>query len=200
VAADAHRLRYRIAGHAHGTEGIQRAVVAGFDTIEHCSWLAAEPEKGRHFVPAIVEEIVRQAIYVCRTMSGPERLPLEQANADHPLWTDYDAFRRMVQAGVKVIAGTDAGVDETPFSGYAHTLETMAGLGRMTPEAVLASATCVAARALGLGDEIGTLEVGKRADAIAVTGNPLEDLRVLRQIDVVMRDGRIVARGGQLVD
>jgi imidazolonepropionase-like amidohydrolase len=132
-------------------------------------------------------------------MAGSERLPLEEATPEHPFWSDYDAFRKMVQAGVKVIAGTDAGVDKTPFSGYAHTLETMAGLGEMTPEAILASATRVAAQALGLEEEIGTLEVGKRADAIAVTGNPLEDIRVLRQVDVVMRDGQIVARGGQII-
>jgi len=198
VADDAHRLRYRIAGHAHGTEGIQRAVAAGFDTIEHCSWLDAE-EKDRDYIPALVEEMVRRGIYVCRTMAGPERLPLEEATPEHPFWSDYDAFRKMVQAGVKVIAGTDAGVDKTPVSGYAYTLETMAGLGEMRPEAILASATRVAAQALGLEDEIGTLEVGKRADAVAVTGNPLEDIRVLRQIDVVLRDGRIVARGGQII-
>jgi imidazolonepropionase-like amidohydrolase len=199
VADEAHRLRYRIAGHAHGTEGIQRAVVVGFDTIEHCSWLAAEEEQERDYVPALVEEIARREIYVCRTMAGSERLPLEEANPEHPFWSDYDVFRRMVQAGVKVIAGTDAGVDKTPFSGYAYTLETMAGLGKMRPEAILASATRVAAQALGQADEIGTLEVGKRADAIAVTGNPLEDIRVLRQVNVVIRDGQIVARGGQII-
>jgi imidazolonepropionase-like amidohydrolase len=199
VADDAHRLRYRIAGHAHGTQGIQRAVVAGFDTIEHCSWLAAEEEQERDYVPALAEEIVRRGIYVCRTMAGSERLPLEEATPEHPFWPDYDVFRKMVQAGVKVIAGTDAGVDKTPFSSYAYTLETMAGLGKMTPEAILASATQVAAQALGLDGEIGTLEAGKRADAIAVTGNPLEDIRVLRQVDVVIRDGQIVARGGQII-
>jgi imidazolonepropionase-like amidohydrolase len=199
VADDAHRLRYRIAGHAHGTEGIQRAVAAGFDTIEHCSWLAAEEDTDRDYQPALVEEMVRRGTYVCRTMAGPERLPLEEATPEHAFWPDYDVFRKMVQAGVKVIAGTDAGVDRTPFSGYATTLETMAGLGEMVPEAILASATRVAAQALGLEDEIGTLEVGKRADAIAVTGNPLEDIRVLRQVDVVVRDGRIVARDGQPV-
>jgi imidazolonepropionase-like amidohydrolase len=132
-------------------------------------------------------------------MSGPERVPLEEATPEHPFWPDYDVFRKMVQAGVKVIAGTDAGVDKTPFDGYVYTLETMAGLGKMAPEAVLASATRVAAQALGLEDEIGTLEAGKRADLFAVTGNPLDDIRALRQVDVVMRDGRVVARGGQII-
>ena len=90
-------------------------------------------------------------------MSGPERLPLEQCNPDHFFWSDYDPFRKMVQVEVKLVAGTDAGVDKTLFSGYAHILETMAGLGQMMPAAVLASATHVAAQALNLEAQVGTL-------------------------------------------
>jgi imidazolonepropionase-like amidohydrolase len=105
----------------------------------------------------------------------------------------------MARAGVKLIAGTDSGIDHTPISGFVTSLETMAGLGEMNPAAVLASATRLAAEALGLADQVGTLEAGKRADLIAVTGNPLEDLRVLRRVEVVLRDGQIVACDGQAV-
>jgi imidazolonepropionase-like amidohydrolase len=105
----------------------------------------------------------------------------------------------MVQAGVKLIAGSDAGIDHTPISGFAYTLETMAGFGKMSSQAVLTSATRLAAEALGLADQVGTLEVGKRADLIAVAESPLEDLRVLRQVELVLREGRIVARDGQTI-
>ena len=199
MVEDAHRLGHKIAGHVHGTEGIRRAVAAGFDSIEHCSWLAASEGQDRDYVPAIVEQILDQGIFVCRSIAGFERVPLEEANRKHRFWRDHEVFRNMARAGVKIVAGTDAGIDKTLFSGFAYTLETMAGLGEMTPAAVLASATRVAAEALGLEDEIGTLEVGKRADLVALSGNPLEDLRVLRHVDVVMRDGTIVARGGQVV-
>jgi len=199
MAEDAHRLGHKIVAHAHGTEGIRRAMAAGFDSIEHCSWLAASEEQDRDYVPGIVEQILSQGIFVCRSIAGFERLPLEDATPEHAFWKDYEVFRKMVGAGVKIVAGTDAGIDQTPFSGFAYTLETMAGLGQMSPGAVLASATRVAAEALGLEDEIGTLEVGKRADLIAVSGDPLEDLRVLRSVDVVVRDGLVVAREGQVV-
>jgi imidazolonepropionase-like amidohydrolase len=198
IAADAHRLGKRVAGHVHGTEGIRRAVAVGFDTLEHCSWLAAEGED-RDYDEEVVAEIVQRGIYVCRTIAGFERVPLEDATPDHPFWPDYAVFRAMARAGVKLIAGTDSGIDHTPISGFVTSLETMAGLGEMNPAAVLASATRLAAEALGLADQVGTLEVGKRADLIAVPGNPLEDLRVLRRVEVVLRDGRIVARDGQII-
>lgn len=198
IAEDAHRLGRRVAGHVHGTEGIRRAVAAGFDTLEHCSWLAAQGT-GRDYAEEVVQEIIGQGIYVCRTIAGFERVPLEEATSSHRLWPDYEVFRNMVKAGVKLIAGSDAGIDQTPISGFAYTLETMAGFGGMSAEAVLASATRAAAEAIGLADQIGTLEVGKRADAIAVEGNPLEDLRVLRHVAVVIRDGRIVARNGRVI-
>ena len=192
VADDAHRLGYRTAGHVHGTEGIRRAVQAGFDTLEHCSWLAADESQRFDYVPALVNEIVERGIYVCRTCAGGERVPMEEASREHRLWNDYGPFRRMVQAGVKLIAGSDAGVRHTPFSDLVYTLETMAYFAEMRPADVLASATRLSAKALGLGDEIGTLTVGKRADLIAVRGNPLDDLRVLRQVEVVMRDGEVL--------
>ena len=79
-------------------------------------------------------------------------------------------------------------------------LYTDAETATLPAEAVLASATRVAAEALGLGDEVGTLEAGKRADLIAVEGNPLADLRALRRVRAVLRDGRVVARDGQVLD
>jgi imidazolonepropionase-like amidohydrolase len=132
-------------------------------------------------------------------MSGIERVPWEETGQEHRLWPDYEVFRKMVRAGVKLIAGTDAGVHDTPISDFSSTLESMAGLGRMTPQSILASATRLAAEALGLDSEIGTLAKGRHADLIAIDGDPLADLRALRQVKAVMRQGQIVARDGQIV-
>ncbi len=198
IVGDAHRLGKRVAGHVHGTEGIERAVNAGFDTLEHASWMARESD-GRDYDPGVVAEIVRKDIIVCRTIAGFERIQLEEANIDHKFWPAYEVLRNMVRDGVKLAAGTDSGIDLTPFSGYSLTLETMAGLGGMKNSEVVSAATINAAEALGLADRIGTVEKGKRADLIAVTGNPLQDLRVLRKIDYVIQDGRVAVVDGQVL-
>jgi imidazolonepropionase-like amidohydrolase len=198
ITEDAHRLGKRVAGHVHGTQGIQRAVDAGFDTLEHGSWLAANGQ-GRDYDQRVVEKILKQGIVVCCTIAGFERLPIEEATPEHSFWPDYEVLRYMVRDGVKLAAGTDSGIDLTPISGYAYTLETMAGLGGMSRPAVIDAATRVAAEAVGLADQIGTLEKGKRADLIAVTGSPLDDLRVLRHVDYVIRDGKVVAQDGRVI-
>ena len=191
MADDAHRLGKRIAGHVHGTEGIALATEAGFDSLEHCSWLAREGT-GRDYDQRVAEKIVRQGIYVCRTIAGFERWKLEEMGPEHKAWEDYRVFRNLVHAGARIAAGTDAGIDQTDFQGLCYTLETMVGLGEMTNSQALDSATRVAAGCLGLEAEIGTLEAGKRADCLAVVGNPLEDLRALRQVKAVLRDGRVL--------
>ncbi len=147
----------------------------------------------------VVEKIIKQGIIVCRTIAGFERLPIEEATPEHSFWPDYEILRLMVQDGIKLAAGTNSGIDQTPISGYAYTLETMAGLGEMSRPAVIKSATRLAAEAVGLADQIGTLQKGKRADLIAVTGNPLEDLRVLRHIDYVIRDGKVIVQDGHVL-
>jgi imidazolonepropionase-like amidohydrolase len=200
LADDAHRLGHRVVGHAHGTEGIRRAVQAGFDSIEHCSWLAAEENLGLDYDPALADEIARRGIYVCQTRAEQERLPVEKASPEHPLWEAYEMLRRMARVGIKLVAGDDAGIPGTPFTRFAHTLESMAALGEMPHADVLASATSVAAESLGIADEVGTLRPGKKADLIAVAGSPLLDLRVLRRPLFVLQDGRVVAREGQVLD
>jgi imidazolonepropionase-like amidohydrolase len=198
IVEDAHRLGHRVSGHVHGTEGIRRAVAAGFDTLEHASWLARNGSN-RDYDPQVVEQILRKEIIVCRTIAGFERIPIEEATPEHKFWPDYEMLRNMVRDGVVLVAGSDSGIDQTPFSGYSLTLETMAGLGGMNNAEVIRSATGLAAQAIGLGDRIGTIERRKKADFIAVSGNPFEDLRVFRKIDYVIQDGQIVARDGLVI-
>ena len=201
IVHDAHRLGLRVTAHAHGTEGIERCVGAGCDGIEHCTWLARD-RPGTDYRPELVEQIRAQGIFVCRTIAGFERWPLEElqaAGARHPAWDAFATFRALVAAGVPVIAGTDAGIVDTNFVDLARTLETMVGLGGMTPAAVLQAATATAAQALALDDRVGTLEVGKRADCIVLDADPLADIRALRQVRAVIRDGVQVARDGYVV-
>ncbi len=195
ITEDAHRLGKRVDGHVLGTQGIRRAFEAGFDTLEHGSWLELNGN-GRDYVPEVVEQIVKKGIFVCRSIAGFERIPLEEASPEHKFWPDYAVMRNMVRDGVLLVAGTDSGIDHTPIDGFVTTLETMAGLGGMSNAAVLASATRLAAEALGLAGVVGTLTPGKHADLVAFKGNPLDDLRALRHIDRVMRDGKLVASDG----
>jgi imidazolonepropionase-like amidohydrolase len=104
----------------------------------------------------------------------------------------FEPLRRMVGDGVRLAAGTDAGINDTGYDGLATSLETMVGLGGMTPFDALRSATQIASEALGLDSLVGTLEVGKRADCIAVAGDPLRDLRALHRVKAVVKDGEIV--------
>ena len=201
IVHDAHRLGLRVTAHAHGTEGIERCVGAGCDGIEHCTWLARDGG-GTDYRPELVEQIRARGIFVCKTIAGFERWPLEELQAAgerHPAWDGFATFRDLVAAGVPVIAGTDAGIVDTNFVDLARTLETMVGLGGMTPAAVLQAATATAAQALALDDEVGTLEVGKRADCIVLDADPLADIRALRQVRAVIRDGVPLARDGYVL-
>lgn len=201
ITHDAHRLGLRASAHAHGTEGIERCVAAGFDGIEHCTWLARDGD-GEDYRPATVERLRDRRIFVCKTIAGFERWPLEEIEAAgerHPGWRKFATFRDMLAAGVPVIAGTDAGIVDTSFVDLARTLETMVGLGGMSPAAALRSATATAAEALALDDRIGTLEVGKRADCILLDDDPLADVRALRTVRAVIRDGEVVARDGYVL-
>jgi imidazolonepropionase-like amidohydrolase len=188
IAADAHRLGRKVTGHAHGVEGIRRAVKAGFDGIEHCSML----ETGwtdAVYDPALGRELQNCGVAVCRTLTGGERAPIEELGEKHPLWAGFEVLRRLVRDGVTVVAGTDAGIDSTGFTGLPLAVETLVGLAGMTPGRALAAATSAAAEALGLGRETGTLEPGKCADFIVLRADPLEDIRALRDIRAVYRAG-----------
>jgi len=197
LAAAAHRVGLTITGHTHGTEGIALALQAGFDGLEHCTWLA------RHghdidYRPELVDSIIDNGIFVCKTIAGFERWPIEEISRSHQAWKNLETMRFMIDAGVSFIAGTDAGIDQTDFAGLSTTLETMVGAGGMSHAAAFASATLTAAQAFGISTAIGTLEIGKRADCVVLDQNPLEDIRALRNVRAVMRNGIVVARDGRM--
>jgi imidazolonepropionase-like amidohydrolase len=192
AADEAHRLGRKIAAHCHSTHSIADSLEAGIDTIEHCSFLS--PETGqRKFEARIAERIAESGTYVCPTISAGRKpvRPIEQTD-EYKLQLQKNMqdsnFSRVLEMGVKLIAGTDAGVVQTTFDNYPLYMELAVAGGMNNMQAVL-SGTSLAAEALGIADSVGTIQPGKEADIIAVDGNPLEDISALWNVSMVMRAG-----------
>jgi imidazolonepropionase-like amidohydrolase len=187
LVEEAHRLRKRTAAHAHGAEGAKVAIRAGIDSIEHGSFLDDEAlrlmkEKGTWLVPTAMAE---------KYVSDPARsYPPEiaaKARAAADAWRR--AFRRALETGVKVALGTDSGVSPHGRNAEEFVLMTQAG---MAPAAALRAGTSGAATLLGLEARVGTLEVGKEADVVAVPGDPLADITATQRVSFVMKGGRVL--------
>jgi imidazolonepropionase-like amidohydrolase len=171
-----------VAAHAHGIEGIRRAVEAGVTTLEHCSFVTETNE--RVFSEPLAAKIAEQGIFVCPTIN---------ANAPYVAQLTGIALgehlRAMHEMGVRIIAGTDAGIDNTPHHQYVGGLEYLVTLG-FRPAEVLAMATTQAAEALGVDQITGRLAPGYDADLIVVEGDPLTDISALRTLRRVIARGR----------
>ena len=189
IADTAHSLGLKVMAHAHGARGIQQAAEAGIDSIEHGTYLdeaAAKAMKanGTVLVPTLmalegVSEGLGKGVY---TPTVEEKI-----RAVQPLMASLVSRAR--QYGVTVAFGTDAGVYQ--HGRNAEELGLMKKQG-MTDREVLASATTVAAKVLGMESQIGKLAPGFSADIIAVEGNPLADVTVLEKVDFVMVRGRVI--------
>jgi imidazolonepropionase-like amidohydrolase len=198
--------------HANLTETIRSSVAAGVDGIEHCTFLAGRNQPG--FDPALAEEIARRGIYVGHTLTATysslraararwdELSPEERSQWDarQRVWdASIENFGRMREMGVKFVAGTDAGWAHIEWGDYALAIELFTQTGASALEA-LATGTRVAAEAVGLSDQIGTLEPGKVADLVVVDGDPTVRVSDLRAVRAVMRSGRILVEDGRLVE
>ncbi|MCK8679121.1 amidohydrolase family protein [Streptomyces lichenis] len=173
-----------VAAHVHGTETITQCVDAGVRTLEHCSWRTAE---GVVHDPETTRRIVAEDVAVCRCVSGDWQLFLKQMGPERAQ-AMIDVIGEMRQAGVRFIAGTDAGVPGAHFGDYVGMLEFFASLGFGHPE-ILDMATTTSAHALALTDT-GSLAPGMRADLLVVDGNPLTDLNALRHPRHIYTAGR----------
>jgi imidazolonepropionase-like amidohydrolase len=190
---EAHKAGRKVAAHAHGSEGILTAVLAGADTIEHGSLLCDSPEAIRRMVERGVFLVPTLATSAMTTHC--DLIPDFMAENDRIIG---DAAQRSVHAalaaGVPIAMGTDAGVPFVMHGDNAIELVLMVEAG-LTPMQSIVASTSNAARALGLQDEIGTVEVGKCADLVVVDGNPLDDIAVVtrkERIHMVMHKGQIV--------
>jgi imidazolonepropionase-like amidohydrolase len=183
IVAEASRVDKPVAVHAHGVEGIRRAVQAGVTTIEHCSWVTETND--RHFEECLAAQMAERGVVVCPTINvnAPYVAELTGITAGE----NVPAMRAM---GVRIIAGTDAGIDNTPHHQYAGGLAAMVTLLGFAPADVLAMATTEAAAVLGVGAVTGRLAPGYDADLIVVDGDPLADITALGLLRRVIARGR----------
>ncbi|MCX5555352.1 amidohydrolase family protein [Streptomyces sp. NBC_00038] len=182
---EAHEVGVPVAAHAHGTDGIAAAVEAGVDTIEHCTWMTSD---GFELREDVLKKIVDDGIAVCPAVS-PHWQMLPRFFGEERAAAMFDLVRQMAEAGAKLIAGTDAGVQRAGFDGLVPALSFYANLGLPTSK-ILDMATADAADALGLGETAGRIAPGFRADLLVIEGDPLEDLDALRAISAVIATGR----------
>lgn len=186
----AHLYGKKVAVHAHGADGINLALRLGADSIEHGTIFDDETlrlfrSSGAYYVPTL--STVNG--YRARLAADPNAYSAEVL--PKILWRieiTGQSLERAVPAGVRIAFGTDSGV--SLHGRNADEFELMVQHG-MTPATAIEAATVNAADLLGLAEEVGTLEPGRRADIIAVDGDPLSDVTVLKDVDFVMRDGRV---------
>ncbi|MBM3968444.1 MAG: amidohydrolase family protein [Planctomycetes bacterium] len=192
IVETAHDYNMIVAVHAHGAEGMKRAVLAGVDSIEHGTYMTDEimglmKARGTYWVPTNMA-----GEWVAMKSKEPGYFPeivRPKAAAIGP--QIRDTFQKAHAAGVKIAFGTDTGV--SPHGQNAREFELMVA-GGMPPMKAIQSATLVSAQLLKIDDRLGTLEEKKIADIVAVKGDPLTDISLLKHVAFVMKDG-VVFKG-----
>lgn len=180
---------YKVAAHAHGAEGIRRAVLGGVDSIEHGTFMDDEgmrlmKERGTQYVATI-----SAGQYVYERAQEPGFLPeLVRPKALQVGPQIQKTFGKAYKAGVPIMFGTDTGVSAHGQNAREFALMVEAGMPAMK---AIQSATIVPARFLGIEDRVGSVEVGKQADLVAVPGDPLADITAMQRVVFVLKEGVI---------
>jgi imidazolonepropionase-like amidohydrolase len=187
IVDEAHRERHKVASHAMALQGVHNSVEAGVDSIEHGNYIADEDMK----------TMAAHGIFYVPTIFVGAYVAEGRAAEGSPVWVKMLAiheqtFRRAMKAGVKIAFGTDAG-------GFAWTVNPAKEFAYMvkwgmTPAQAIHSATVSAAELLGWPDQVGTIESGKFADIVAVSGDPLSDVSVLEKVEFIMKGGAVVRK------
>jgi imidazolonepropionase-like amidohydrolase len=190
IVATARDYGMPVATHAHGADGMKRAIRAGVQTIEHGTYLDDEAmklmkEKGTWYVPTIsagrfVAEKSNEAGYFA------EIIRVKAAAIGPQI---QGTFARAYKAGVKIAFGTDQGVG--PHGDNAKEFQYMVEAG-MPPLEAIRAATLYGATVMGMEKRLGTIEAGKLADIIAVNGDPVADITAMMRVGFVMKDGKVV--------
>lgn len=179
IVKEAHRLGHKVAAHAIGSDGIAAALRAGVDSVEH----------GFGLTDALMDRMIDRGVYWVPTVAvGAYVAPGRGGNWVKMVQTEKLAFERALQKGVKIVFGTDAGGFDWTKLNQAREFKYYVDYG-MTPQQTIQTATLRAAELLGWQDRIGTIEPGKRADLVAVEGDPLQDITLLEQVSFVMKEG-----------
>ena len=198
VVRTAHDYGFTVAAHAHGAEAIRRAIIGGVDSIEHGTFMNDEDmklakEHGTWYVPTIIA-----GDYVAQMAKVPGYYPPQVAAKALAVGSVIlGTAGRAYKAGVKIAFGTDAGV--YPHGQNAHEFELMVQAG-MPPMFALQAATTHAAELLKHDKDLGSLGAGKLADVVAVPGNPVQDISLMKRVSFVMKEGVIYKRDGKAVD
>lgn len=188
--------------HCLAADGVANAVAAGIDQVEHINFI--QPDGSRRFDLAVAERIVEKGVVVSPTIQTGyrqiERLRDKHAKTDaeqatladleYKLETKLSFVNRLRELGAKIVMGTDA---IATFGDYTVGLELLNRAG-LSPMEVLKAATSAAADAIGLGDVVGRLQIGKAADIVVVNGDPTADIRAAGDIALVMRAGEVITR------
>ncbi len=203
---EAHKVRKPASCHTIATESIVRALDAGTDHIEHCSFM--EPDTSWRFDESIARRVAEQGVYVTPTLqvahdrlealvggnergtlSPAEEIALEAAPRTHA--NGIANIRNLHELGVKLVAGNDAGWRHTGFDDFYLELQCMVEAG-MTPIEAIHAATGRAAMAARIDSEVGTVELGKVADLLAIDGDPSTDLSTLSKPAMVLQAGHVL--------
>lgn len=185
IVDEAHRLRHKVAAHAMARPGIENALNAGVDSIEH----------GVAIPDDLIDVMVAKGTYLCPTLTVTDYVAEGRVAAGGAIWGKmptfhHDSFSRAVKRGVKIAFGTDAGGFAWDAINEAKEFEYETKYG-MTPMQAIQTATRNAADLLDMSDRIGTIEAGKFADIVAVPGNPLNDITAMERVEFVMKDGKV---------
>jgi len=179
IVDETHRLGKKVAAHCIGSDGIAAALRAGVDTVEH----------GDGLTDSEIDEIAKRGIYWVPTITvGAYVAPGRGGNWTKMVDLEKTAFQKALKKNVKIALGTDAGGFDWKEVNQAKEFEYYVDYG-MTPMQALRSGTVVAAELLGWSDKVGTVEAGKWADLVAVSGDPLKDITEVERVKFVMKAG-----------
>lgn len=187
IVDEANLLGLKVAVHAHGAEGIETAIRAGVDSVEHASLISDEGLRMAKRKGTYLSMDIYVSDYILS--EGEAAGILEESLAKERIVgkAQRERFQAAVRAGVNLAFGSDAGVYPHGQNGrqFAYMVE-----WGLTPMEAIQTATIGNAKLFGISENYGSIRVGKRADIIAVDKNPLEDVRALEDVDFVMKDGK----------
>lgn len=189
IVDEAHLLGLKVAVHAHGEDGINTAIRAGVDSVEHASLISDEGIAAAKKAGTYLSMDIYVSDYILSEGEAAGILEESLAKERTVGKAQRERFQAAVKAGAKIAYGTDAGV--YPHGDNARQLSYLVDWG-MRPMQALQTATISNARLFGMEDKIGSVAAGKYADIIAVNSNPLDDIKALEDVDFVMKNGVVV--------